>query len=379
MLIKSATLKLYTKLSQAYPRLVQNSRKMSSAEPDVIVQDCGDKGLIILNRPKALNSLNISMVDKIYPALKKWESEKKLVIIKGNGGKAFCAGGDVKAIAEAAFKGNKLGYEFFKKEYTNNGIIGSYKIPYVAFIDGIVMGGGVGLSVHGPYRIATERSLFAMPETQIGLFPDVGGSHFLPKLTGKLGWYLALTGVRLKGADLFKAGIATHLTDSSNLEKIEEELLKTSNEHEIKSVLGKYHKDDEKCKFSLDPYLEKIDACFSAPTVEEIYLRLEKDGSKWAAETIALLNKMSPTSLKITLKQLELGKKMDLHECLKMEYRLAVNCVDGHDFKEGVRALLIDKDQSPKWKPADLKHVTNEIVDKHFQRLPEEMELKHKL
>lgn len=351
---------------------------MSTVENDVIVQDEGDKGIIILNRPKALNSLNLSMVDKIYPALKKWESEKKLVIVKGSGGKAFCAGGDVKAIAEAAFKGNKLGHEFFKKEYTTNGLIGSYKIPYIALIDGIVMGGGVGLSVHGRYRIATEKTLFAMPETQIGLFPDVGGSYFLPRLNGQLGWYLALTGVRLKGADVYKAGIATHFTDSSKLQSLEQDLLKTSNENDISNVLAQYHIDD-KAQFSLSPFMDKINSCFSASTVEEIYSRLEKDGSKWAEETIALLNKMSPTSLKITIKQLELGKKTNLYECLQMEYRMAVNCVDGHDFKEGVRALLIDKDQSPKWKPASLTEVTNEIVDKHFLKLPEEMELKHKL
>ncbi|XP_066141052.1 3-hydroxyisobutyryl-CoA hydrolase, mitochondrial-like [Euwallacea fornicatus] len=358
------------------PRFFQNYGKMSSIDPDVIVQNAGDKGIIILNRPKALNSLNISMVNKIYSTLKKWQSKKKLVIIKGNGGKAFCAGGDVKAIAEAAFKGDNHGYDFFRNEYRNNGLIGSYKIPYIAFIDGIVMGGGVGLSVHGSYRIATERTLFAMPETQIGLFPDVGGSHFLPKLRGKLGWYLALTGVRLKGSDVFKAGIATHFTDSLNLKKIEQELLDASNENDIKGVLNKYQKHDIG-EFSLLPYLEKIDTCFSATTIEEIYLRLEKDGSKWAKETTSLLNKMSPTSLKITLKELELGKEMNLLDCLKMEYRLAIKCVDGHDFKEGVRALLIDKDQNPKWKPGSLKEVTSDLVDWHFQKLTKDLELKH--
>lgn len=201
------------------------------------------------------------------------------------------------------------------------------------------MGGGVGLSVHGRYRIATEKTLFAMPETQIGLFPDVGGSYFLPRLNGQLGWYLALTGVRLKGPDVYKAGIATHFTDSSKLQSLEQDLLKTSNENDISNVLAQYHIDD-KAQFSLSPFMDKINSCFSASTVEEIYSRLEKDGSKWAEETIALLNKMSPTSLKITVKQLELGKKMNLYECLQMEYRMAVNCVDGHDFKEGNTRIM---------------------------------------
>ncbi|XP_050305677.1 3-hydroxyisobutyryl-CoA hydrolase, mitochondrial [Anthonomus grandis grandis] len=351
----------------------------TTIESDVILKDVGDKGVILLNRPKALNSLNLSMVNKIYPALTKWESEKKLVIMKGAGEKAFCAGGDVKAIAESAFKNEKsLGYEFFKKEYINNGLIGSYKIPYVALIDGIVMGGGVGLSVHGRYRVATEKTLFAMPETQIGLFPDVGGSYFLPRLQGRLGWYLALTGFRLKGSDVFKAGIATHYTDSSNLGDLEDALFKCSNDSEIKAVLDKFNRTDIP-EFSLAPYIDQINKCFSAPTVEEIISRLERDGSKWALDTIQLLNKMSPTSLKVTNKELELGKQMNLFECLQMEYRLAVKCVDGHDFREGVRALLIDKDQNPKWNPATLKDVSEETVSKHFERLPEELELKHKL
>ncbi|XP_030761932.1 3-hydroxyisobutyryl-CoA hydrolase, mitochondrial isoform X2 [Sitophilus oryzae] len=350
---------------------------MSTEESDVITQEVGDKGIIILNRPKALNSLNLSMVNKIYPALKKWESEKSLVIIKGAGGKAFCAGGDVKAIALAAFKGDKLGHDFFRAEYTNNGLIGNYKIPYIALIDGIVMGGGVGLSVHGPYRIATEKTLFAMPETQIGLFPDVGGSHFLSRLQGRLGWYLALTGYRLKGTDVLRAGVATHIVNSKDIENVEKALLECKN-NDINSALAKFHQDN-KSEFSLAPYLEKINFCFGAPTVEEVYERLEKDGSKWAEETINTLNKMSPTSMKIAYKELEIGKNLNLLDCLRMEYRIAVNCVNNHDFPEGVRALLIDKDQNPKWKPSTLKEVTDELVNSYFANLPEEQELRHKL
>ncbi|KAJ8911962.1 hypothetical protein NQ315_012773 [Exocentrus adspersus] len=316
-------------------KFYNNARKMSTDQSDVIIQNIKDKGVIILNRPKALNALNLSMVRKIYPALKDWEPKKTLVIIKGAGDKAFCAGGDVKNVVEAGLKGDQsVGRTFFREEYTTNGLIGSYKIPYIAFIDGIVMGGGVGLSVHGQFRVATEKTLFAMPETQIGLFPDVGGSYFLPRLKGRLGWYLALTGYRLKGIDLLKAGIATHYCESNQLKDLEEALLNSSNEEDIKIILAKFNKTD-KSEFSLKSVLEKIDNCFSANTVEEILERLERDGSTWAEGTINLLKKMSPTSLKVTFKELQLGQKLNLQECLQMEYRLAFHCLENKDFFEG--------------------------------------------
>lgn len=308
---------------------------MSTEESDVLFRDIGDKGIIILNRPKALNSLNLSMVNKIYPVLQEWELKKKLVIVKGAGEKAFCAGGDVKAIIEAGFRGDKqLGKDFFRNEYKTNGLIGTYKIPYIAFINGIVMGGGVGLSVHGQYRIATEKTLFAMPETQIGLFPDVGGSYFLPRLTGKLGVYLALTGARLKGSDVLKAGIATHYIESKNIDDLEKSLLECKNEQDINTVLLKFHKKDTK-DFSLKPVLDQINKCFAPQEIEEIIHLLKADKSKWAEETLKLLNKMSPTSMKVSLKELEFGKNMSLAECLKMEYNLAVNSLEKHDFYEG--------------------------------------------
>lgn len=308
---------------------------MSIEENDVLFEEVNDKGIIILNRPKALNSLNMSMVNKLYPKLKEWENKKNFVIVKGAGEKAFCAGGDVKAIIEAGFKGNKqLGKDFFKNEYKTNGLIGSYKIPYIAFIDGIVMGGGVGLSVHGHYRIATERTLFAMPETQIGLFPDVGGSYILPRLSGRLGWYLALSGVRLKGSDVLMAGIATHYVESKDLKKLEVALLECRNEHDIQNVLSNFNKKNLP-DFSLKPVLDQIDKCFAPQSMEEIIAKLKTDNSKWAADTLNLLNKMSPTSMKVTLKQLEKGKMLSLNECLQMEYNLAVNCLENKDFYEG--------------------------------------------
>lgn len=316
-------------------------RKMSTEENDVLFEEVNNKGIIILNRPKALNSLNLSMVNKIYPKLKEWEHKKSFVIVKGAGEKAFCAGGDVKAIIEAGFKGNKkLGKDFFKNEYKTNGLIGSYKIPYIAFIDGIVMGGGVGLSVHGDYRIATEKTLFAMPETQIGLFPDVGGSYFLPRMSGSLGWYLALTGIRLKGSDVFRAGIATHFVQSKDLKNLEVALLECTNDQDIKNVLLNFVKKDLP-EFSLKPVIDQINQCFAPQLVEEVISRLKSDGSKWAEDTLKLLNKMSPTSLKVTCKELEYGRNLPLNECLKMEYNLAVNCLENKDFYEGKVHLCI--------------------------------------
>lgn len=309
-------------------------RNMSTEANDVIIESIKDKGIITLNRPKALNALDLSMVKKILPTLIRWEQEKSLVIVKGAGEKSFCAGGDVKSIALAAKKGEPLGNVFFKHEYTMNGIIGTYKIPYVAFIDGIVMGGGVGLSVHGQFRVATERSLFAMPETQIGLFPDVGGSHFLPRLGGKLGLYLGLTGQRLKGYDILKAGIATHYVNSTCLPDLEKQLLECSNEHDIDKTLKKFSVDAG-TDFTLAPHLKQINKCFSASTVEDIVKELKKDNSEWAQSTLKLLSKMSPTSMKVTKVLLERGAQISLHECLQMEYNVAVNTLAKNDFLEG--------------------------------------------
>ncbi|XP_045875656.1 3-hydroxyisobutyryl-CoA hydrolase, mitochondrial isoform X4 [Meles meles] len=278
--------------------LQRMSKHTDTAE--VLLERKGCAGVITLNRPKFLNALNLSMIRHIYPQLKNWEQDPEtfLIIIKGTGGKAFCAGGDIRVIAEAGKANQKIAQDFFREEYTLNNAIGSCRKPYVALIHGITMGGGVGLSVHGQFRVATEKSLFAMPETAIGLFPDVGGGYFLPRLRGKLGYFLALTGFRLKGRDVYAAGIATHFVDS-----------------------------------------EKI------------------------------INKMSPTSLKITLRQLIEGSSKTLQEVFTMEYRLSQACMGGHDFFEGVRAVLIDKDQSPKWKPADLKEVTDEDLNNYFKSL----------
>ncbi|XP_077996998.1 3-hydroxyisobutyryl-CoA hydrolase, mitochondrial-like [Glandiceps talaboti] len=347
-----------------------------NAENDVILEHINNKGVITLNRPKVLNSLNLSMTRKIYPQLKEWEADGQtsMVIIKGAGEKAFCAGGDIKAVTEAGRKGDRLSADFFKEEYILNHAIGTLQIPYVALIDGVTMGGGVGLSVHGHFRVATQRTLFAMPETGIGLFPDVGGGYFLPRLGGKLGIYLALTGFRLRGRDVQKAGVATHFVDQEKIKDLENSLIKLESptEGQVQHILDEFHNQttvDKDKEFPLKPHLHKIDKLFGGDTLEAIFENLERDGSEWALKQLQTLKRMSPTSMKVTLRQLQEGAKLSFTDCFTMEYRISQGCINAHDFYEGVRALLVDKDNAPKWKPATIEEVTPEIVDKHFKPL----------
>ncbi|KAM4698003.1 3-hydroxyisobutyryl-CoA hydrolase, mitochondrial [Rhinophrynus dorsalis] len=358
--------------------ILQHVNMSSNAAPDaeVLLKKSGCAGVITLNRPKALNALNIGMIRQIYPQLKLWDEDPEtfLVIIKGSGDKAFCAGGDIRAITEAGKSGDKLAQDFFREEYMLNNAIGTFKKPYVAFVDGITMGGGVGLSVHGQFRVASEKTLFAMPETAIGLFPDVGGGYFLPRLPGQIGLFIALTGFRLKGRDVQKAGIATHFVESEQFPSLEKELvtLKCPSKEDVAGVLDAYHKKSQAGNdkpFVLAEHMEKISSLFSANSVEEIFDNLKRDGSPFATQQLQILKKMSPSSLKMTFRQLREGSSMTLQQVLTMEYRLSQACMRGHDFYEGVRAVLIDKDQNPRWKPSVLEEVTNEYVDSCFASL----------
>uniref|UniRef100_A0A674PB67 3-hydroxyisobutyryl-CoA hydrolase n=1 Tax=Takifugu rubripes TaxID=31033 RepID=A0A674PB67_TAKRU len=328
-----------------------HSHMMSSrAEPEVLLEKVGCAGVITLNRPKFLNALTLNMTRQIYPQLKKWEDDQEaaIVIIRGAGGKAFCAGGDIRAVTEAGKAGDALSEDFFREEYILNNAIGAYKKPYIALIDGITMGGGVGLSVHGRFRVATEKTLFAMPETAIGLFPDVGGGYFLPRLQGKLGLFLALTGFRLKGRDVQRVGVATHFVESKHIPDLEKELvdLKSPSAEDVSNVL-----------------------LFSSSSVEGIVQNLKADDSSFAKKQAETLSKMSPTSMKITFRQLQAGATLSLSEVLVMEYRLSQACMRGCDFYEGVRAVLIDKDQSPKWNPPTLEEVSHQMVEQSFSSL----------
>uniref|UniRef100_A0A3P8S0L9 3-hydroxyisobutyryl-CoA hydrolase n=1 Tax=Amphiprion percula TaxID=161767 RepID=A0A3P8S0L9_AMPPE len=357
---------------------IQSHMMSSHADPEVLLEKVGRAGVITMNRPKVLNALNFTMIRQIYPQLKKWEkdNETDIVIIKGAGGKAFCAGGDIRAVTEAGKAGDSLAQDFFREEYILNNTIGAYRKPYIALIDGITMGGGVGLSVHGRFRVATEKTLFAMPETAIGLFPDVGGGYFLPRLQGKLGLFLALTGFRLKGRDVQRAGLATHFVESKKIPDLEKELvdMKSPSAEDVSRVLDSYQKQsslDSEKPFVLDRHMSDIDRLFSASSVEGIMQNLKADGSEFAKKQAEILSKMSPMSMKITYKQLQAGAALSLPDVLVMEYRLSQACMRGCDFYEGVRAVLVDKGHNPKWNPSTLEEVSDHSVDQCFSSLGE--------
>uniref|UniRef100_A0A7N6FHN4 3-hydroxyisobutyryl-CoA hydrolase n=1 Tax=Anabas testudineus TaxID=64144 RepID=A0A7N6FHN4_ANATE len=343
---------------------IQGHMMSSHVEPEVLLEKVGRAGVITMNRPKVLNALNLSMIRQISPQLKKWENdtETDIIIIKGVGGKAFCAGGDIRAVTEAGKLGDSLAQDFFREEYILNNAIGTLFLALV-----LLHLQGVGLSVHGRFRVATEKTLFAMPETAIGLFPDVGGGHFLPRLRGKLGLFLALTGFRLKGRDVQRAGVATHFVESKKIPDLERELveLKSSSAENVSRVL--------------DSYQNQVRILRPVPTLtiqtykpkQGILQNLKADGSEFSKKQAEILSKMSPTSLKITYKQLQAGASLSLQDVLVMEYRLSQACMRGRDFYEGVRAVLVDRDQNPKWNPSTLEEVSDQSVDQCFSSLGE--------
>ncbi|XP_008327215.1 3-hydroxyisobutyryl-CoA hydrolase, mitochondrial [Cynoglossus semilaevis] len=357
-------------------RNIQGHMMSSHVEAEVSLERVNRAGVITLNRPKVLNALNLTMIRQIFPQIQKWEKDEEtdIIIIKGAGGKAFCAGGDIRAVTEAGKTGDPLAQNFFREEYILNNAIGSCSKPYVALIDGITMGGGVGLSVHGRFRVATEKTLFAMPETAIGLFPDVGGGYFLPRLRGRLGLFLALTGFRLKGRDVQRAGVATHFVESEKIPDLEKELvdLKSPSAEDVGRVLDVYQRQsslDAEKPFVLDKHMSDIDRLFSSSSVEGIVQNLKADGSEFAVKQAETLSKMSPTSLKMTFRQLQLGASLTLQQVLVMEYRLVQACLRGSDFYEGVRAVLVDRDQNPRWSPSSLEEVSKQSVDQCFTSL----------
>lgn len=256
------------------------ARKVDS----VLTEESVLNGILILNRPKVLNAINNEMTNKISSILNQWKKTKKWILVKGAGEKSFCAGGDVRSIVETQTLDDAR--RFFKTQYTLDYTIATLDIPYVSFIDGITMGGGVGLSVHGKYRVATERTLFAMPETAIGLFPDVGGSHFLSRLPSQFGMYLGLTGFRLRGTDVLGAKIATHYCESSALPELEKELRSLSDPRLIGSVLDKHCVTSTKGQDVLTKNAEMIEKLFTAESVEGIFYNLERDGSEWSLKTL---------------------------------------------------------------------------------------------
>lgn len=336
---------------------------METVLEDVLFEIRGRAGVITLNRPKALNALTREMLVAFYDRVKAWDADPAVerIIVRGAGDRAFCAGGDVVSLYNMGKAGLDSYCHFFWDEYRADYLTSILSKPYVALLDGIVMGGGVGLSVHGPYRVATEKTLFAMPETGIGLIPDVGGTHLLGHMQGKLGVYLGLLGERLRAADCLYAGIATHFVPSEKIEALTEALI--SDAESVDTILSRFHESPGAAP--LAALQGEIDRYFAGQTVEDIVAALS-EGDEWAVSVRDRLLGLSPTSLKLTLRAVRAGASLDLADCLRQEYRIVCNIRHGDDFYEGVRAQLVDKDRSPKWKPATLADVTDEMVNRHF-------------
>lgn len=344
-----------------------------TSEPEVLARAQSGLGRLTLNRPKALHALNRAMCDAMIEALLAWRDDDAVqsILIDHAGERGFCAGGDIRMIAESGAGDASEAKAFFDAEYKLNHLLFDYPKPVTALVDGVVMGGGVGISEPADVRIATERTTYAMPETGIGLFPDVGGGWFLPRLPGQTGVWLALTGARLKAADTVFLGIHTHYLPSDALEAFRA-ILAADPAHPIDVADGLETDADEP---PIEPHLPAIDRLFAFDTVEEIFAALEADGSEWAQAQLATLKTKSPQSLKVTLRQLRTGAGLDsFADNMAMEYRLGGRIVRTHDFQEGVRAVIVDKDNAPKWSPAELSDVTDAAIDSLFAPLPADEE-----
>ncbi len=341
-------------------------------QPVVIVSRHGRALVLTLNRPRALNALDFEMIRLIDPALVDAATDPAIdcVIIEGAGGKAFCAGGDIRAAAlSLKQQGSTLAAEFFAAEYRLNQRINRFPKPFIALIDGVSMGGGLGLSMHGSHRVVTERLLAAMPETSIGLFPDIGAGWFLPKWPGYTGRYAALTGARLDAADALFVGYATACVASADLPALRQALLDQppATREEATTIIATLAHDPGPSKLAAEQ--ADIDAWFAADTMEEIVSTLERSGTSRAKSILDTLAKCAPASMKVALRLLTIGATLNLEEDLVLEYRLSQHCMARPDFSEGVRALLIDKDQSPKWQPATLEQATDALIQSYFDPL----------
>lgn len=339
---------------------------------DILFEKRGAMGLITLNRPKALNALTHAMCVEMKAQLEQWAHDDavKVVVVRGEGERAFCAGGDIRALYESGNAKTPYALDFYRDEYRVDAAVKHYPKPYVALLHGIVMGGGVGVSVNGANRVADESLVFAMPETGIGLFPDVGGSYFLARAPGEIGMYLALTGARLKIMDALYAGIVTHYVPAARWKELQDKMAEGV---PFGWAVGELVEPATTAPLAANR--ATIDKCFSGNSVEEILSRLDADGSEWAAQTAATLRTKSPTSLKITFRQIREGRKLSFDECMRIEFRMVNRIIAGHDFYEGVRAAIIEKDNAPKWQPPDLAHVTDANVDAYFAPLDKELEL----
>jgi enoyl-CoA hydratase len=329
----------------------------------------GKLGLIMLNRPEALNALNHAMFKALNRQLENWEADEniKAVIIRAEG-RAFCAGGDMRIAYQLGLKKDPQLKNYFADEYRMNSCVYHFSKPYIALLDGITMGGGAGISIYGSHRVATNNLVFAMPETGIGFFPDVGASYFLSRLPYRMGFYLGLTGVSISAQDCLALGLVDHIVASEDFEKIILKLQTASllkhTDATVSEVLRHFTAPPQKS--ALLGHQVEIATCFSKETIEEILETLERYPSAWCEEAFNNMSLKSPTSLKVTLRQLQLGEKLSFDKAQEMEYQMMCRFIEGHDLFEGVRAALIDKDKRPVWEPQRVVDVDEETVASYF-------------
>lgn len=332
-------------------------------------------GIMTLNRPDVLNSLNNDMVHAMTAQLHHWarDDDIKAVVICAAPGRAFCAGGDLRLTYERAKARDAMMNSFFQDEYQLNKLIHHYKKPYIAFLNGITMGGGVGVSLHGSHRIGTEKLLFAMPETGIGFFPDVGGTYFLPRLPNEIGTYLGLTGARINVDDALSVGLITHKIDENAWESIlqalvDESLYFDNAKESVTEILNRFSAPVQPSM--LMQFADDINRCFSHNSLEAILMAVKFSSSDFLDNAASMLKTKSPTSLKVTLRALREGLTLSFDECMRQEFRLCTHFLKSHDFVEGIRAVIIDKDLKPRWQPPELSTVTDEAVLSYFEPLP---------
>lgn len=341
------------------------------SEAEILFERRGAAGVITLNRPKALNALTQDMCTAMRETLQAWAEDEDIAVVavRSTGERAFCAGGDIRVIYEHGRRGEPGALDLFREEYRNNAAVHAFPKPFVALMEGVVMGGGVGISVHGSHRVGGENVVVAMPEAGIGLVPDVGTSYVLSRLPGEIGTYMALTGARLSQADALWCGIVTHAVPASAHVALLDELAERP---EVDEVIQEFAREAPAA--SLPDYAEAIERCFSADTVEGILARLDAEaesGSEWARGTAVTLRERSPTSLKLALRLARAGAAMSFEDCIRTEFRIVARILQGHDFYEGTRAQIVDKDRSPRWQPATLAEVTDAEIDRYFEPLGE--------
>lgn len=338
------------------------------SEAEVLCRIEGKVGRITLNRPQAIHALTTNMIALMTQALLAWREDPavELVLLDHSGERGFCAGGDIRMLADSGAGDGAAAREFFFTEYRLNHLLFNYPKPRVAIMDGITMGGGVGLSRPCRFRVATERTIFAMPETGIGLFPDVGGGWYLSRMPDHMGLWLALTGARIKAADCELLQLATDYVESGRIPELKAAILEAP--HRTEAILTEFEGDAGRP--ALAQHQDEIARIFAAPSVEAIVEGLEKAGTEWAAEQLKVMATKSPQTMKVAFRQLQLGgAAKSFAENMAMEYRIGARVVQRHDFLEGVRAVIVEKDNAPKWSPATLEAVTDDLLDGIFAPL----------